>query len=185
MINKLNKSLSASFLLLLLLVVLLSPTKVIHAQTATSTPAGAEWLTAIGIPGGQIIPVECTKSYTRTELNGAGNSIVDKCGLNQIFQIFINFTTLIVGLTGSAMMLMIVYGGTMMILAAGQAEKVSKAKEILKASIIGLIIILGAWIFINSITLTLTEGEVGNSSPAASLFGQNFNQQQSVDTQTQ
>ena len=78
------------------------------------------------------------------------------------------------------MMLMIVYAGTMLILAAGQAERVTKAKDILKASIIGLVIILGAWMFINAIILTLTEGVVGNTSPAAKLFNQNFNQQQNI-----
>ena len=46
------------------------------------------WLAKIGIPGGQIIPIECTFSYSRSCLDN--QSIVKKCGLNSFFQIIIN-----------------------------------------------------------------------------------------------
>lgn len=110
-----------------------------------------------------IIPAECTASCTP----GQECAPIAKCGLNGILQTIINIAQLIFALTGSAALLMFAYGGVMFILAAGNQERVSKAKEILKAAVIGLVIIFGSWLIINFVVSALTGGAVTGGK----LFG--------------
>jgi hypothetical protein len=48
-------------------------------------------------------------------------------------------------LLGVIFMLLVIYGGFLWMTAAGNEEQITKAKNILKASIIGLIIVIGAY----------------------------------------
>lgn len=89
------------------------------------------------------------------------------CGVNAMLQIFVNIAQLIFALTGSAALLMFAYGGVMFIIAAGSQERVGKAKEILKAAVIGLVIIFGSWLIINFTISALTQGTVTGGK----LFG--------------
>lgn len=115
----------------------------------------------LGLPDGHIIPPDCRGTSGQTQT-------VQECNLEDAFQFVVNISTVIVALTGSAALLMFAYGGVMFILAAGQAERISKAKEILKAAVIGLIIILLSWVMVNMIISALTEGRVGGQGL---LFG--------------
>jgi len=122
---------------------------------------------------GQIIPEEC-----------AGKNVtIGSCNLNSVFKLIVNIATVIVALTGSAALLMFAYGGAMFILAAGQAERISKAKEILKMAIIGLIIILGSWLIVNAVILSLTEGQIGRLTPATIFGNRPFYQEPQVETE--
>lgn len=51
----------------------------------------------------------------------------------------------ILGYTGIAFFILVVYGGLMWMMSAGNEESVAKAKKILTAAIIGLIIVLSAY----------------------------------------
>jgi len=118
------------------------------------------WLEDIGIEKGLIIPIDCLcKADVKT------------CGLSQMIQTGINISTLIVGLTGSVALLMFAYGGVMFIIAAGNQERVTKAKQILGAAGIGIVIIFTSWLLVNFIILTVTKGEIGNR---ATIFGQDW-----------
>lgn len=55
----------------------------------------------------------------------------------------------ILGVLGLISVIMILYGGVTWMTAAGNEEKISKAKNILTYSIIGLIVILTAWIMVS------------------------------------
>lgn len=123
------------------------------APAAAQTP----WLEAIGIPEGQLIPPDCT------EKERAAN-----CDLNDAFQVIVNFSQIILALTGSAALLMFTYGGVMFIIAAGNQDRVNKGKTALQAAVIGLVVVLSAWLIVNFIILALTEGAVGG---AGSIFG--------------
>ncbi len=139
------------------------------ADTATSN-----WLTAIGIPEGQFIPKGCTDTNNETHLP------LGPCGLDQVFQVIINFTQILLALTGSVAILMFVYGGTMMIVSgtnikgSGDNKKtINRGKDAIYNAVFGLIIILGAWLVVNFTILAITGGKIGTT---AQIFGRNFNQ---------
>ncbi|MFZ6015551.1 MAG: pilin [Patescibacteria group bacterium] len=54
-----------------------------------------------------------------------------------------------VGVSGSLLLLMFVYGGAMFILAGDSSEKAGKAQKILTNALIGLVIILGSYLALN------------------------------------
>ena len=60
-------------------------------------------------------------------------------------QITINAIQWILGFLGLAAVIMIIFGGFTWMNASGNEERIDKAKKVLKAAIIGLIIILLAW----------------------------------------
>jgi len=60
------------------------------------------------------------------------------------------------GLLGLVAVIMIVYGGYTWMTAAGNEEKVTKAKNILKYAVIGLIIILLSWAIVTFIIFRST-----------------------------
>ena len=63
-------------------------------------------------------------------------------------------------LTGSLALLMVIYGGTIFIIAAGSQERIQKAKQILVAASIGVAIIFSAWLIVNIVIGTLTSGTI-------------------------
>lgn len=70
------------------------------------------------------------------------------CGQCQISDFFIVGNTiakLILGLSGSIMLLMVVYGGFLWLSSAGNSSMVDKGKKVLIGSIVGLIIVFGAY----------------------------------------
>lgn len=126
--------------------------------------------------GEPLIPTDCTGTVGSHEPQS-----VQQCNLEDIFQFIINISFIIVGLTGSAALLMFTYGGVLFILASGEADKINKAKEVLKAAVIGIAIILLSWIIVNTVIAALTEGRVGGQ---AFIFGDRpFNQQPEVNPQ--
>jgi hypothetical protein len=62
--------------------------------------------------------------------------------LNDLLKVGVNISEIILGIVGSLTLLMFVYGGVMMLISSGNSEQVTKAKGILMAAIIGLIIVL-------------------------------------------
>lgn len=61
----------------------------------------------------------------------------------------INIINWVLGLLGIIAVIMILIGGFQWMTAAGNEEKVEKAKKIISAAIVGLIIILLAWAIVN------------------------------------
>ncbi len=122
-----------------------------------ATPVSAKSVveTIIGRP---LIPESCTRA--------AGD--VNECGLTQMLEVVVNASSLIVAMTGSVALLMFTVGGLMFIVSAGNQESIQKGKAILQAAVIGIILVLGAWMIINVIILALTKGDVGGN---ALIFG--------------
>lgn len=67
---------------------------------------------------------------------------------NDILAIVINTSKLILGVVGSLTLLMFIYGGFSFLISAGSSEKVAKAKGILTAAVIGLIIVFSSFLLI-------------------------------------
>ncbi|MBI3957090.1 MAG: hypothetical protein HY340_03835 [Candidatus Kerfeldbacteria bacterium] len=61
----------------------------------------------------------------------------------------INIINWVLGLLGIIAVIMILIGGFQWMTASGNEEKVEKAKKIISAAIVGLIIILLAWAIVN------------------------------------
>lgn len=75
--------------------------------------------------------------------------------VNDILGIAINITKIILGLVGSLTLLMFIYGGFTFLISAGSSEKVSKAKGIIVAAVIGLLIVFASYIIIKFVLQTL------------------------------
>jgi hypothetical protein len=112
-----------------------------------------------------IVPTDCA-----TAGQGTNKDVMAACGLNAMFQTIINVTDIILALTGSAALLMFTYAGLTFIIAAGSQEKISKAKEVLEAAVIGIAIILLGWTMVHLTIITITGGEIGSS---AKIFNTN------------
>lgn len=115
------------------------------------SPVMAGWVN--DVIGTELIPTDCTDPQT-------GN--VNQCGLTHVFQTIINFSKLLLALTGSAALLMFIYGGVMWIISFGNPERVQKGKAAMQAAAIGLIIILSAFLIVNFTIFALTGGNVGD-----------------------
>lgn len=84
--------------------------------------------------------------------------------LNDFVQVGVNVTKIILGTVGSLSLLMFVYGGVMMLISAGNSEQVSKAKGIIMAAIIGLVIVFVSYIIVSFVISALgaQNNAVGN-----------------------
>jgi hypothetical protein len=67
------------------------------------------------------------------------------CTLNDFVRIAVNVSQLILGLTGSIALLAFIYGGFVFLLSGGSAQNVEKGKGILKAAVIGLVIVFASY----------------------------------------
>ena len=88
----------------------------------------------------------------------AGQKILPACAmdgscrsLNDLVQVGINVGDLIFSVIGSLAFVMFVYGGFMIILSMGNAERVKKGQQILVAAVIGMAIAFGAYILVDFI----------------------------------
>lgn len=70
------------------------------------------------------------------------------CTLNTFVALGINVSNIILGLVGALTLLMFVYGGVTLLLSGGSAEKVSKGREIILGSVVGLCIVFGSFTII-------------------------------------
>lgn len=107
------------------------------------------------ILGRPFIPEACTQSDTAQNINA--------CGLDAVLQVIVNASQLIVAFAGSAALLVFVYGGTMWIIAAGSQEKIEKGKTAIVSAVIGIAIVLGAWLIVNFSILAITGGKIGET----------------------
>ncbi len=77
------------------------------------------------------------------------------CGLDDFITLLrriINYLTVIVFPLAAAML---VWGGLVIMTAAGSTERVGKGKQIITTALIGVAIALGSWLIINAIYLAL------------------------------
>lgn len=87
------------------------------------------------------------------------------CGnytLDDIVMIAIRASKWILGIVGSLALLMFVYGGFMFLISAGSSDKVSKAKTIITAAVVGLIIVFSSYLIIQFVLKTVGIGWNGS-----------------------
>ena len=71
-----------------------------------------------------------------------------ECTLDDFIQVFVNISELILGLVGAIALMFFVYGGIVLLTSGGNSDKIKKGQEVLKQTVIALIIILGAWLIV-------------------------------------
>ena len=94
------------------------------------------------------------------------------CGLCSFLETFILASDAIMGLAGAFSVVMIVWGGIIMITAYGNEQRVAWGKNMIIAVIIGIFVVMLAWLLVNLIIGGLTEG---GSPLVAQINGQSWN----------
>jgi hypothetical protein len=97
----------------------------------------------------------CDNAYDECACRDQG-----KCELADMLQLLVNLSVFILAISGSAIMLIIVYGGMKWILAHGDTKMVTEGKDAIVGAVIGLAIILGAYVAINVVVSVLKTGEI-------------------------
>ena len=113
---------------------------------------------ALGIVATLAVPVA---SFAVTATSFSIESIGTQIGLGEtdLKQTVLNIIRLILGLMTLIAVVLVIYGGFVWLTAAGNEDNVEKAKRIISAAVIGLIIILLAWavvIFVARTTANVT-----------------------------
>lgn len=91
--------------------------------------------------------------------------------LNDLLMVGVNISEIILGIVGSLTLLMFVYGGIMMLISSGNSEQVTKAKGILMAAIIGLIIVFASYTIIQFVMSSLGINDwTGDTSSITQAF---------------
>lgn len=81
------------------------------------------------------------------------------CGVSRFLALGITIAKWILGLSGSAALVIIVYGGFLWILSGGDPGRIDKGKKALTGAVIGVIIVLTAWLIINFILGILVQNK--------------------------
>lgn len=86
-----------------------------------------------------------------------------ECGLPQMLQVAVNLARLMLGLLGSITLIVFVYGGVVWLTAAGNAQRVERGKQVFEGALVGLVIVLAAWVIVNFVLAALTGTPLGQN----------------------
>ena len=86
-----------------------------------------------------------------------------RCTLDDILQVVINLTVFILGITGSLVLVLFIYGGFVWLTSGGSPERVKKGRDVMVGAVVGLIIIFGSYAIITLLISILKTGEVPES----------------------
>ena len=87
------------------------------------------------------------------------------CGNYQIddfLVLAVNISRWILGIVGSLALAMFIYGGVMFMISSGSSESVGKAKNIITAAVIGLLIVFASFMIIKTVLLSMGINWNGN-----------------------
>ncbi|MFA5995653.1 MAG: pilin [Patescibacteria group bacterium] len=104
-----------------------------------------------------IVPKDCIDSPTG-------------CNMCQIVLIFTNASTIIAGILGGTALLNFIIAGLFLIFSNGNEQHIETAKKNLKATIIGLFIVMFAWVGVNYIVRLSYKANTGKDTDAT-IFG--------------
>ncbi len=122
------------------------------------TLLGKILVSAIVVMVGAVIFSQATATFAQTEpQNGdaggfviCGNEADNPCKIGDLFTTFIIIINYLIAMAGFVAVLAIVYAGFMMIYSQGQ-EQLKEAKGRLAGAVIGLVLVAGAFVLINSL----------------------------------
>jgi ABC-type dipeptide/oligopeptide/nickel transport system permease subunit len=91
----------------------------------------------------------CQIDYSTYPANDPCKQYCGDYQLNDFVSLLIRGAQILLSVVGSLVLLMLVYGGVMFLISAGNRETVDKAKKIITGSIIGLLIVFLSYTIIN------------------------------------
>ncbi len=110
-------------------------------------------------------PSSTVDNSGKSGLVPCGNTVDKPCTVEDIFNVFVIITNYLIGIAGLIAIISIVYAGFSMVMAAGRTEAIASGKKRLTNSVIGLILIMLAFVIINAILYgTLGLGVFGGQS---------------------
>lgn len=77
------------------------------------------------------------------------------CKLSSFQEFAVIVANAILGLTGSVALGAFVYGGFIWVTSGGNSDRITKGKQILTGAVIGVIIVLGAWLIVDFVLETI------------------------------
>ncbi|NQV90815.1 hypothetical protein HQ487_05440 [Candidatus Uhrbacteria bacterium] len=80
-------------------------------------------------------------------------------GVTDIRTVIARIINAILSVTGSIALLMFIYGGFLFLISGG-GENVKKGKEVMKWAVIGLAVIIGAYMLVSTVVTALESGTV-------------------------
>jgi len=99
------------------------------------------------------------------------------CGnyeLNDFVSLAIKVSQWILGIIGSLSLIMFIYGGFMFLISAGSSEAISKAKKIIVAAVVGLIIVFSSYLIIKFVMSSMGlswDGTIGTDNRCDAIYG--------------
>ena len=100
---------------------------------------------ALWSTGASVAQEASLKDAFGTPLNSTANSIGYNTSQNQIDPIISNAIQVFLSLLGVIFLALIIYGGFTWMTAAGNESKVTKAKELITAALIGFVLVVSAY----------------------------------------
>lgn len=88
-------------------------------------------------------------------LKGIGCISNGNCNPGDLLKVFVNISKIILGLSGSVALILFIVGGIFWLTSAGNTQRVDQGKKILGGTLIGLVIIFGAWLGVGFLQDTL------------------------------
>ncbi len=83
-----------------------------------------------------------------------------KYGVNAFIIVIFNVIKLLWGLTGTVALVMLIVGGFTFLLASGDPQKVKGGVATIRNAIIGILLVLGSWLIINTFVGIITQGAI-------------------------
>ncbi len=102
--------------------------------------------------------------FARELLSGISCIESGNCTLNEILGVAVKATTILLGLSGTVALLFFVYGGIVFLISGGSPDKVTKGKQIITNSVIGIIIIFTSYLIIDFTMKAIGYGGAWNVS---------------------
>ncbi|GEM_PF-1268553 len=97
---------------------------------------------------------------------GIGSTCKDTgdCTLTDVMQVFVNVSNFVLGVVGSLVLVMFVYGGLRFLTSQGNPDGIKAGKQAMTGSAIGLLIVFGAFTLITVATGVLRGGTLGQQN---------------------
>ncbi|HBW74253.1 MAG: hypothetical protein UX10_C0007G0021 [Candidatus Magasanikbacteria bacterium GW2011_GWA2_45_39] len=132
---------------------------------ATTKPKTDVWggPTNLGNPkgtpkeGGSLFLPECATD----EGQGPGHGCRD---VGAFISLFVNYANGTLAIIGAVAFLFFIYGGVMLLISAGEAERVKKGRDVIMGAIIGILIVFGAQMLVRFVIQGLVPAEYQNKA---------------------
>ena len=89
-----------------------------------------------------------------------------QCTLDQILQVFVNLANFTLGISGTVLLFVFIYGGFKWMTARGDHKSIDSGNQAMTGGVVGIVIIFGAYVAINFILAGLK-----GTDPTANLEG--------------